>query len=195
MKLVQKIFCASALVGSLMATNAYADAVHEGFDTRLVASALILAESGPGSGGLIGAGINGTISLGYRFHQNVGVYVDQDLGGVWFTSGTNEYDDEESSSAIFRGGSFAVVRGIFGAYYDDIEFSIGGGPGAMYGGGITACFAIKLSATFTYYITENIGVGINVDYNLGFIKPEDEFEIEMLLVHHINPGLLLHVNF
>ncbi|MBO4350726.1 MAG: outer membrane beta-barrel protein [Proteobacteria bacterium] len=194
MRLSQKLFCITALIGSLCAADAYADAVHEGFDARLGISALILAHSGPGAGDTM-IGVNGTISLGYRFQRYIGVYVDQDLGGVWSTSGGDDYDEE--SSGAFHGGSFAVVRGIFGAYYDDIEFSVGGGPGAMYGAGdgSDACFAIRLTAGFAYYVTDSIGIGVGIDYNLGFIKPKDEFEIEMHLVHQINPGLRLNINF
>ena len=199
MKLTQKLFCASALVGSLFATNAYADAVHEGFDLRLAPSAVIVAHSGPESGDMV-VGANLTASIGYRFHRNVGAYFTQDLGFAWKPGEGDDYDyddEEEGSSASFVGGSYAVVRGIVGVNYDDVEFSFGAGAGAMYGPGIGggACFAIKLSVGVTYYVTDIFGIGVNVDYNLGFKRPSDEFEIDMHLIHQINPGILFQINF
>lgn len=163
-------------------------------------------------------GFGGSLSFGYRWSY-VGVYLQQDLNGVWFSD-----DDNEDDNGHFLGGTFLVVRGILPAS-QNFQIDVGFGLGVMYSDGDkssnimsedyklplifnkdgdpSAAFAIKVNAAFTYYITPTIGLGINFDYNCAFntITYEQKSMLGTIkmdvdnYVHLMTPGIHVRARF
>ena len=117
-----KILCGLALASSLVATNAYAETHWTGFETRLGLTATILdahtkndakkAEykvEGDKDGEFqhakdIAAGLSGTISFGYRWDM-FGIYLEQEIGGVWWTGDSGDKDKGGDDKSHIIGGS------------------------------------------------------------------------------------------
>ena len=166
------------------------------------------------------AGLSFKLSAGYRW-QYYGIYLDQDLGGVWYNDkGKDEMDDK----GRFLGGTYVVFRGIY-AIMPNFSVDLGFGLGVMYSGGNkakdmedmddpsdyrspvifdknndpSAAFAMKLSLGLTYFFSSSIGAGINLDYNIGLKTLKNEAfggESKMKFRYHqINPGLQLVARF
>ncbi len=215
---LSKLACGVALAGSLFATDAFADAGHTGFEGIFQLSAPVLDQEFKASGNAgsvmvspkdVMAGINGTLAFGYRFNAYTGLYLEQDLGGVWWTGDTADIEDR----GWFIGGTYLAVRGLFGVLNKNAEVDIKVGVGMMYtdgdklgkkkqamminkDGDPTVAFAMKFGASFTYYVTSNIGVGLQLDYSLGINKQDYEGGGEFTqLMHLVNPGLHLRVGF
>jgi len=143
----------------------------------------------------------------------VGVYIDQDLGGVW--NADDDVDDFRDDEAHFLGGTFLVARGILPCT-DQFMFDLGFGLGVMYSdgdktkdieegnykyplifnkdGNPSAAFAIKLSFSLAYFFTDTIGAGIYVDYNYAFKKNKSDYEVTYHY-HVVNPGIQLVARF
>lgn len=233
MKLRKSLLCGLALAGSLVASNAYADQEYHGLEARLAATGSIIDQHvSIGHGGeydhaaYLWGGINGTLSIGYRWGK-VGLYVDQDLGGVWWTGEIKDENGkvkpEDQPDPAFIGGTYLMLRGLIPAR-EHAEFDIGFGFGTMYSGGNntkgsvliyddklnrSAAFAFKVEFGLTYYFFENVGLGINLDYNLGlniFDSSLDKNVCALVedgcddgpvyhLVHQINPGIHVVAQF
>lgn len=211
MHLSRPLFCGTALAGLLFSSNAHADAGHTGFEalaklTVPIALTTLTTEEEfdigydtTSSDALVG--INGTLSFGYRF-KFFGVYLEQDLGGVWDTSSSDgeggyyDYDDDYGPDGPeekhFIGGTYLMMRGIIPLHYDEVELDFSAGAGALYGQVIDAAFAIKVGASISYFFTSEIGVGISIDYSLGM---DFSHKGGTLLTHEINPGLLARYHF
>ena len=216
---LSKLACGVALAGSLFATDAFADAGHTGFEGIFQLSAPVLDQEYKISGDKgtyqfpknddVMAGISGTLAFGYRFNAYTGLYLEQDLGGVWWTGDTADYIDD----GWFIGGTYLALRGMFSVLNKNAEIDLQVGVGVMYTDGEkrgkkkvalmlnkdfepTAAFAMKFGASFTYYVTSNIGVGLQLDYSLGINKQDIEGGGEFTqLMHLVNPGLHLRVGF
>ena len=115
---LSKWCCGVALAGSLVATDAFADAGHTGFEGIVGLSGAVLDQDVKLTGAAktsvvkpkdIMAGLTGTLSLGYRFNSYAGVYLEQDLGGIWWTGDTKKVNDH----SWFIGGTYVMGRGIF----------------------------------------------------------------------------------
>ena len=224
LKFKTSLLCGLALAGSLVATSAYAETDYHGLETQLaITGAIVDQHLGFGyapdyeHSEYLWAGINGTISIGYRWGR-VGLYVDQDLGGVWWTGEIK--DGEEKPDPAFIGGTYLTLRGLIPAR-KHAEIDLGLGFGAMYGGGSrekgsclvldenlnrSAAAAFKFEIGLTYYFTANIGLGINLDYNLGLNIFEvssstcemfGEYDCDRVnhLIHQINPGIHVVAQF
>ena len=215
---LSKLGCGLALAGSLVATDAFADAGHTGLEGIFQLSVPVLDQSITASGAAksvtespkdVMAGINGTLAIGWRFIPNFGLYLEQDLGGVWWTGDTADIEDR----GWFLGGTYIVGRGLVGLMNKNAELDFKLGFGMMYSDGDkvgkkkvamivnkkgdpTVAFAMKIGASFTYYVTSNIGVGVQVDYSMGVHKYDFEGGGEIThLLHLVNPGLHLRVGF
>lgn len=206
----------------LFAPNAFAQAGQGGIDIRLGLGAHALTadvnmsvsgdsssylDSGASSDNWL-AGPVGQISIGYRW-QNFGIYLDQDLSGLWSTEGGE-------GQGAFMGGTFVTVRGIL-PVRDRLQIDLGIGLGALYGaetdempsivanrkGEPSAMFGLKGSFYLTYYINRAFGIGLHLDYIFGVNKFSDEEEIlgitmkaEMTLYYHnLLPGLHAVIRF
>ena len=223
MKHLNKCLCGLALAGALISTNAYAETEWEGFEMRVSVVAPIVdqhVKGGMSVGGIsvdtgyehapdIFAGVGGTLSFGYRFGM-FGVYVDQELGGVWWRG------DAKPDSPTFVGGTYLTGRLLL-ALRHDVEMDFGIGVGTMYSAGDdqktmrvvynkegehSAAFAIKAAFGLTYYLIPNtVGIGINFDYNLGLnifslTDGEEEADVTLYhLVHLMNPGIHVVAQF
>ena len=217
---LSKWCCGVALAGSLVATDAFADAGHTGFEGIVGLSGAVLDQDVKLTGAAktsvvkpkdIMAGLTGTLSLGYRFNSYAGVYLEQDLGGIWWTGDTKKINDH----SWFIGGTYVMGRGIFSLLAKKAELDLKFGLGMMYtdgdkdsvgktkialitkkNGDPTVAFAFKVGASFTYYVTSNIGVGIQVDYSMGLNKHEYDLGGEVTKnLHHINPGIHMRFGF
>ena len=105
-----------------------------------------------------------TISVGYRFTDILGVYFEQDLGGlIWDNPG----DDWK----IFSGASIISLR----AFYTINSIEVWGklGIGTIYTAdsdtdwGDEAWFALRLGIGATYMFSSVIGAGLDFSYTLG----------------------------
>ena len=200
-----------------MSTNAFAQAGSDGFDLRIGLGAdvamlngrLDLNNFGYESDKVIHyAGLMGKLEFGYRWTYG-GIYLQQDLGGVFYAE--NEEEDanaETDGTGKFLGGTYIVGRGIY-PVMDQLQLELGFGLGVMYSGGeegtrdllfadeegkAAAAFAIKLSFAATYYITQNAGIALFLDYNYGTRKNKfNTFGLakmeQTIRVHNVIPGI------
>ncbi len=231
MKYLRSFLFGLALVSTFAATDALADSTHKAFETRVAVTASVLdfhvkAEGGGQSTGWkeardVLAGINSTISFGYRWRY-IGLYFDEELGGLWWTGDTGKFNND----GMFWGGSYVTPRALI-PIKKKMEIDIGIGVGMMYNaasksvyyddednyqdyqdysddsnsvklmknknGDSVPCFAIKVGVGFTYYVTKKMGIGANFDYNLGIHVVSDAGAKATTLFHQMNPGL--HANF
>lgn len=222
---LKKALVGLALASAFVATDAQAETFWEGLEMRIGVTAPIVdnhvkyeldSKYGDFDSGYkhtpedVFAGISGTISFGYRWGI-FGLYLDEDLGGVWYTG-----DTEGDNEAIFVGGTYLTFRGLLGLRHD-VELDLGLGLGMMYSddnhgalitnkdGDAAPCFAIKVGVGLTYYLIPNtVGVGINFDYSLGLNIVSDsrvnglvgEVKGTMYhLVHYMNPGIHVVAQF
>ncbi len=153
-------------------------------------------------------GFNGRISLGYRWSL-IGLYIDQDLGWVKYNNTENKDIDP-----YFLGGTYFTFRALIPL--SALEFDFGLGLGLMYSNGDDArahtkhmaittdsdgdaspCFAFKIAIGLSYFITNSIGIGIDLDYAVGMnivSYHEDGYRVEQTdYIHHFTPGL--HLRF
>ncbi|MBO4349361.1 MAG: hypothetical protein J6A01_00245 [Proteobacteria bacterium] len=162
-------------------------------------------------------GVSGTLSLGYRW-TIFGLYVDQVIGGLWWTGPTSELEGYRYDDASFLGGTFLTAK--FIAPLGSTEVDLGFGLGAMYSAGPnwgdidynkgytiiidkdmdpSAAFAVRFVFGFTHFFGKLIGIGLHLDYNVAFnfVKPNkaiwgnvSNFEST---VHQFNPGLHVQI--
>lgn len=227
---IKYILSALVFIFSLctFASSAFAQAGEPGVDVRINLGADILKMGGSASmsAGDYSAseesdefqdfiGFMGKISFGYRW-EFVGVYIDQDLGGVWYQS--DDDDDEEDGN--FLGGTFLVGRGIY-PIMENLQVDVAFGLGIMYGAGDSGddlekedaqmslifnedfdpsvAFAVKVGLSITYYFTDMIGAGIFFDYN--YATRTNKYEIlgvktETTFKYHVmNPGIQIVARF
>ncbi len=60
----------------------------------------------------------------------------------------------------------------------------------------SAAFALKVSLSFTYFITDMIGAGIYFDYNCAFKTLDYDEKVDLSLTYHsINPGVQIVARF
>jgi len=203
-------------------SNAFAQAAEEGFDARVGLSGNIINITTDISTSLGSfesdknadyAGLAGKLMFGYRW-EYVGVYIDQELGGVWY-DGDSDYINDVGH---FIGGTFLVGRGIY-PVSDSFMIDLGLGIGVMYAAGDSptkydgnpedyvapliinkdgdpsAAFAIKLSFSLDYYFTDMIGIGIYVDYNYAFKTLERGGSDITYNYHVVNPGIQVLARF
>ena len=234
MKLLKSFLFGLALISAFAATDALADSTHKAFETRVAVTASVLDQHAKMEGGGqssdwqhapdVMAGINSTISFGYRWRY-VGLYFDEELGGLWWTGDTKKI----AKDGVFFGGSYVTVRPLIGIKKKiEIDFAVG--VGMMYSaaskssssgddnyedyqdysndssvstkliankdGDSVPCFAIKVGVGFTYYVMKNFGLGVNFDYNLGIhVVSYDGGISHTTLFHHMNPGLHANIQF
>lgn len=230
---IQYILSALVFVFSfcVFASSAFAQAGDRGFDVRVHLGAEILKLSGGASvstGGLSASGVSdefvdfvgmmGKISFGYRWNY-FGVYIDQDLGGVWYQDDDDENGKDDDGN--FLGGTFIVGRGIY-PIMKNLQVDLAFGIGVMYGAGDSgddllkedahvslvmnedfdpsAAFAIKAGVSLTYYFTDMIGAGIFFDYNFATRTNEYKgnlgIKTELTFKYHVmNPGIQLVARF
>lgn len=186
-----------------ISTNAYANGEHTGFDLSISISEPVLYQSaqldarqnnyksherGKIDTPFIGLS-NFKISIGYRW-KYVGVYFEQELGGILWLDKNNISDglkvawsiSNTGTNAWFLGGSFICARGIIPVNnIFDVAFT--GGFGMMYSdegyeyvdpllynsdNDPVPWMAVKLGIAITYYFRDWAGFGLNFDYNLAF---------------------------
>jgi hypothetical protein len=146
------------------------------------------------------SGLNGTISLGYRWMYG-GIYIDQELMYMVPTFVSQGGDHG------FLGGTYLMGRAIF-PINDRIQLDLGVGIGIMYSDGVIKkyaqkedrvkyendiAFAAKASTSFLYYFNDWFSLGFSIDYSLGIQKEyHDDFyrHYTRVVLHNINPGLL-----
>ncbi len=67
-------------------------------------------------------------------------------------------------------------------------------------GDLVPIFAIKSAVSLTFYVNDNLGIGINFDYNVGFHSGDEgylghhQYDYEMLF-HQMSPGLHVRAQF
>lgn len=161
-------------------------------------------------------GLMGQVSIGYRWSMG-GIYLTQDLGGVWLHENNEDYKNAPSKGR-FLGGTFLVGRFIIPAT-DSFQIDIGAGVGLMYGhetkrgsdteytpsliynsdGDPSVAFALKVGISMLYYITPSFGMGVFCDYNYAFKKYdglEDSIKLKLTNNYHvINPGIQVMMKF
>ena len=111
-------------------------------------------------------GFTFSIDAGYRFTDWVGLYIEQDLGGIW-----HEDDDHVNGfygATLVEGKFIYAVNSLelfgkvgLGATYVDVDYD-------GYGDWDNAWFAIRLGIGATYMIGSNWGLGLNFDWTPGF---------------------------
>lgn len=198
----------------LFSANAFAQANEAGMDIRIgVAADLLRLKSTIDTGSLRYEtdfinydGFMGKVSIGYRWAYG-GIYIDQDLGGVWF----NEGDTGGKKEAHFLGGTFFVGRGII-PLSSQFQIDLGIGIGAMYGhgdkfneddpdadykpslivndkGNPSAALAFKLTLALAYYFSPNFAMGVFCDYDYAFKVFDDKVTYMDYGYHVITPGI------
>ena len=207
----------------LFCTHAFADSADRGgLDMRIGLAADVLrvvptvTASGWGmsysdSGDAVNFdGLMGQISIGIRWSMG-GIYLTQDLGGVWLNEDNEEYQNGIKKGR-FLGGTFVVGRFIIPAT-SNFQIDLGAGLGLMYGhgqkpisganytpsliynenGDPSVAFAIKVGISMLYYITPAIGLGVFCDYNYAFKTFNDSsegFNLKTTInYHNVNPGI------
>ena len=160
-------------------------------------------------------GVTGTLSLGYRW-SIIGLYIEQDIGGLWWTGYTSTVEGYNYEDASILGGTYATVKLILPLGSTDIDLGLG--LGAMYSTGAkhdepqdsyaiiidrnmdpSAAFAIRFTMGFTHFFGDFIGIGLHFDYNVGFnyVTPNraiwGDIRNYESTVHQINPGLHLQI--
>ena len=196
----------------LFSANAFAQAYEAGMDLRIgVAADLLRVKSTIDTGVLRYDtpfinydGFMGKISIGYRWAYG-GIYIDQDLGGVWLNEG-GAHDDGH-----FLGGTFFVGRGII-PVSPQFQIDLGVGIGTMYGhgdkinedepdaeynpslivndkGNPSAALAFKLSLSLSYYFSANFAMGVFCDYDYAFKVLDDRVTFMDFGYHVIIPGI------
>ena len=214
---LSRLGCGVALAGSLFATDAFADAGHTGFEGIVQLSAPIIQHEYKATGVAheaivkpkdVMAGFNATLAIGYRFNSYAGVYLEQDLGGHWWTGDSKKLIKD----GWFIGGTYVAGRGIISLLNKSAELDLKVGIGMMYSDGKkgkvkgpiftkkngdpTVAFAMKFGASFSYYVTSEIGVGVHLDYSLGLHSYDYELGGEVKHhLHLINPGVHLRMGF
>ncbi len=147
-------------------------------------------------------GFGGTVSIGYKWHY-VGLYLDQDLGGVYPRD--EELQGYKDTNWHFLGGTYLVVR-VSPPVSDIFEMDLGFGAGMMYSDGDALSkrqptvenpnpssdsivpiiingdgkafisFSMKASFGFTVYFTDIFGMGLDFDYTIAFNRAKSEPE-------------------
>ena len=213
-----------SLFTAFFATNAFA-VPSSGLDIRVSGTAPIIGfsteiEANDGFGATYEenrhskdwmVGFNARLSVGYRFSM-LGIYIDQDLAWV-------KYNNKEKKEVdpYFLGGTYLTFRLL--VPISSLEFDFGLGLGMMYDNGddwragtkhpalitdkdgdASPCFAIKLGLEFTYFFTDFIGIGIDLDYAIGMIfvdyQYHGDYKYEQTdYVHHFTPGLHVRLAF
>ena len=217
MKLSKMACGAVVLAGSMFATDAFADASHTGFEGIVQLSAPIIKQEHKATGAAkdvvvkhkdVMAGFNATLSVGYRFNSYAGAYLEQDLGGHWWTGDTKKLIKD----GWFIGGTYIVGRGLIGLLGNSAELDFKIGIGMMYSDGKkgeakgplfpkkngdpTVAFAMKFGAGFTYYVMPDLGIGVQLDYNLGIHEYDNDGGGDVkFYLHHINPGVHVRMGF
>ena len=162
-------------------------------------------------------GASGTLSVGYRWTA-FGLYVEQVMGGLWWTGPTSELDGYKYDDASFLGATFLTAK--FIAPLGSTEVDLGFGIGAMYSAGPKwgtadynkgytiivdenmdpgAAFALRMVFGLTHFFGDLIGIGLHLDYNVGFnfVKPNKavwgNIKNYESTVHQFNPGLHLQI--
>ena len=127
-----------------------------------------------------------TISVGYRFMDWLGVYYEQDLGGlIW--------DNPGPDFKIFSGASIVSIRGFL--ILSNFELWGKLGIGAFYTADSDGdawdegWFAFRIGIGGTYMFTQKVGAGLDFSYTLG---AGDHHVIDDT-VHLVS--LKLHVSF
>ena len=115
------------------------------------------------------------ISFGYRFMDFLGVYVEQDLGGlIWDNAAPIE------DYKIFNGATLVDIRGFFTVSSFELWGKLG--IGAIYtadsdgDAGDQAWFAFRLGIGATYMFMSNIGAGLDFSYTLGAADSHAHFD-------------------
>ena len=206
---------------AFFATNAFAEPSQSGVDIRVSATVPIVGFSTTVESSNSWStyedkydydewmvGFNGRLSVGYRFSV-IGIYLDQDLAWVKYNNEKNKDLDP-----YFLGGTYLTFR--FLGVFNNLEFDLGLGLGAMYSNGddlkahtthpaitvdsdgnASPCFALKLAIEMTYFFTDHIGIGIDLDYAIGmsFLSYHDDgYRVSQTdYIHHFTPGL--HVRY
>jgi len=126
-------------------------------------------------------GINTNISVGWRW-KYVGLYLDQDLGGIWRTQTLNidRFLDESfeplsdaNSKKRFLAGTYFLVR-FFIPFNDQAFISIAAGIGQTYNTGSSDIWhktkkfagsglAFKLQLQTTFFVTSFMGLGLTLE--------------------------------
>ena len=212
----------------LFCTNAFADGADDGgLDLRFGLAADVLRVVPTVSASAMGMsytesgdavnfdGLMGQISIGYRWSMG-GIYLTQDLGGVWLNESGEDYENGIKKGR-FLGGTFIEGRFIIPATYN-FQIDIGAGVGIMYGHGTkrdsddytpsliyndrgdpSVAPAFKVGLSLLYYITPNFGLGVFCDYNYAFKifeDYEDGFDMKITMNYHVvNPGILFMAKF
>ncbi len=204
-----------AIFVCLFASSAFAQAADPGLDMRAGLSANIIkpeAEvsvmgfSASASSDANYAGLNFKLEFGFRW-EYFGVYLAQDLGGVWYT----DAPDGADNPGRFFGSTVALFRGIY-PIMDNMQVDLGLGLGVGYADGSkddeekapmimnedgdnSAAFALKLAFSFNYYVTPMIGVGFFLDYNFLVKKISNDGADLKLKFHQVNPGVQAVIRF
>ena len=206
-----------SLFTAFFATNAFA-VPDSGFDIRVGGSAPIVGFSSEIEGSSYGSsfeenhhskdwmvGFNARLSVGYRFSV-IGIYLDQDL--AWLKYNNKEMDKLDP---YFLGGTYLTFRALIPV--GSLELGLALGLGMMYDNGddwrentdhpafitdgdgdASPCFALKIGFEMTYFITDFIGIGIDLDYSIGMIfvdyQSHGDYKYEQTdYVHYFTPGL------
>lgn len=108
-----------------------------------------------------------TLGFGYRINDWVGVAIDQDLGGLFYNK--HGYDID-----VFQGATMFEAKFYF-PIVSSFEIGAKVGIGATYmadEGNDDGWFAIRIGVNGTYFITSNVGIGLNFDYTPSFANDD-----------------------
>lgn len=182
----------------------FAQAAHTGGDFRAGVRIPIINIAGASVGGDVASiempdetwvGVGLSLSIGYRWTY-FGLYLDQDIEGVWPTGDAKDYYDGDGR---FYGGTYFMLRGLI-PIIDKHLIDIGWGMGAVYSDkkGIMGDgkdghvgFGMKADISYTYFINELVGVGLNIDYTLGLNVSVDGAKA----VHEVTPTIHTRLMF
>ena len=127
------------------------------------------------------------VSVGYRFMDWLGVYYEQDLGGlIWDNGPAKDWK-------IFSGASLVSIRGFLAI--SSIELWGKLGLGCTYiadsdSDADEAWFAFRLGIGATYMFSSTVGAGLDFSYTLG--AGDDNAHIDDV-IHFVS--LKAHISF
>ena len=131
-----------------------------------------------------------SLSFGYRFMDGLGVYLEQDLGGLIFDN-EKPLDDVK----LFNGATIISARGIYTVGQMELWGKLG--IGAIYTAdsdgdwGDEAWFAFRCGIGLTYMFMSNIGAGLDFSYTVGADDSHNHFDDEAVSFLSVK----LHVSF
>lgn len=111
-------------------------------------------------------GMTFSLEFGYRINDWLGIFIEQDLGGLFYKKHHADIDMFYGAT-VFEGKVFYAIKAleIFGKLGIGATYAADSEDGYDWDNG---WFALRLGVGATYYIGSNWGIGLNFDYTPSF---------------------------